>query len=166
MSAMYDSSKWSQGTPLGVVSPPHRESHASYRSASVDEAENWDALESELAGDGWAYRTPKRVTLVLGDPPSSLSAPEWCLGHHLPQEVAPRLVLLEGRERYRSLAGAASAVGLSEPGSETQSALLLRIGSSEEVVCLASGEVVESLDLPLGSPGRGGKREREESDER
>ena len=43
----------------------HREPHASYRSASVDEAEDWDALESELAGDGWAYRTPNMGHLVL-----------------------------------------------------------------------------------------------------
>ena len=104
--------------------------------------------------------------MASGDPPSSLNAPEWSLGRHLPREVAPRLVLLEGRERYRSLAGAVSAVGLSEPGSGTQSALLLRIRSSEEVVCLAAGEVAESMDLPLGSPGRGGEREREEAVER
>ena len=66
MSAVHDDSpKWLQGTPLDAVSPPHRESHASYRSASVDEAEDWDALESELAGDGWAYRTPNRGHLGL-----------------------------------------------------------------------------------------------------
>ena len=65
MSAVHDSPKWLQGTPLGAVSPPHRESHASYRSTSVDEAEDWDALESELAGDGWAYRTPNRGHLGL-----------------------------------------------------------------------------------------------------
>ena len=50
---------------MGTVSPPHRESHASYRSASVDEAEDWDALESELAGDGCTYRTPNRGRLGL-----------------------------------------------------------------------------------------------------
>ena len=60
MSAVHDSPKWLQVTPLGMVSQPHRESHASYRSASVDKAEDWDALESELAGDGWVYRTPNR----------------------------------------------------------------------------------------------------------
>ena len=60
VSAVHDSPKWLQGTPLDVVSPPQRESHASYKSASVDEAEDWDALESELAGDGWAYLTPNR----------------------------------------------------------------------------------------------------------
>ena len=65
MSSVHDSRKWLQGTPLGVVLPPHRESHASYRSASVEEAEDWDALESELAGDGWAYRTPNRGHLGL-----------------------------------------------------------------------------------------------------
>ena len=87
-------------------------------------------------------------------------------GRHLPREVAPRLVLFEGRERHRALSGAVravSAVGLSEPGNGTQSALLLHIRSSEEVVCLVAGEVVESMDLPLGSPGRGGEREREEA---
>ena len=99
-------------------------------------------------------------------PPSSLNAPEWGLGRHLLREVAPRLVLLEGCEWYRTLAGAVSSVGLSEPGSGTQNALLLRIRSSEEVVCLAAGEVVKSMDLPLGSPGRGGEREREEAVER
>ena len=52
VSAVHDSPKWLQGIPFGAVSPPHRESHASYRSASVDKAEDWDALESELAGDG------------------------------------------------------------------------------------------------------------------
>ena len=58
--AVHDSPKRLQGTPLGAVAPPHRESHASYRIASVDKAEDWGALESELAGDGWAYRTPNR----------------------------------------------------------------------------------------------------------
>ena len=65
VSPVHDSPKWLQGTPLGMVSPPHRESHASYRSASVDEAEDWDALESELAGDGWAYCTHNRGLLGL-----------------------------------------------------------------------------------------------------
>ena len=65
VSAVHDSSKWLQGTPLGTVSPQHQEFHASYRSTSVDEAEDWDALESELAGDGWAYRTPNRGHLGL-----------------------------------------------------------------------------------------------------
>ena len=65
MSAVHDSPKWLQGTPLGTVLPPYRESHASYRSASFDEAEDWDALESELAGDGRAYRTPNWGQLGL-----------------------------------------------------------------------------------------------------
>ena len=65
VSAVHDSPKWLHGTPLGAATPPHRESHARYRSASVDEAEDWDALESELAGDGWAYRTPNRGHLGL-----------------------------------------------------------------------------------------------------
>ena len=36
VSAVQDSPKWLQGTLLGAVLPPHRESNASYRSASVD----------------------------------------------------------------------------------------------------------------------------------
>ena len=51
--------------PLGAVLPPHQESHAGYRSASVDEAEDWDTLESELASDGRTYRTPNRGHLGL-----------------------------------------------------------------------------------------------------
>ena len=54
-----------QGTPLGVVLSPHRESHAGQRGAGVDEAEDWDALEVELAGDEWPYRTPNRGHLGL-----------------------------------------------------------------------------------------------------
>ena len=65
MRAVHDSYERLQGTPLGAVLPPHRESHASYRSASVDEPKDWDALKSELAGDGWAYRTPNRGHLGL-----------------------------------------------------------------------------------------------------
>ena len=49
-----------QGTPLGAVLPPHRESHAGHRGVGVDEAEDWDVLEVELAGDGWSYRAPIR----------------------------------------------------------------------------------------------------------
>ena len=106
------------------------------------------------------------VTLALGDPSSSLNAHEGRFGRHPPLEAAPRLVLLEGRELYRALAGALRAVGLHEPGIGTQSVLLRRIRSSEEVACLAAGEVVGSMDLPLGSPGRGGERERVEAVER
>ena len=40
VSVVHNSPKWLQGTTLGAVSPPHRESHASYRSASVDEPED------------------------------------------------------------------------------------------------------------------------------
>ena len=109
---------------------------------------------------------PTGVTLASGDPSSSLNAPEGSFGRHLLLEAAPRLVVLEGRERYRSLAGAESAVGLHEPGIGTQSVLLRRIRSSEEAACLAAGEVVGSMDLPLGSPGRGGEREQAEAVER
>ena len=38
----------------------HQESHAGHRGTGVDEAEDWDALEVELAGDGWPYRAPNR----------------------------------------------------------------------------------------------------------
>ena len=65
VSSVHDSPKRLQEIPLGAVSPPHRDSHANYRSANVDEAADWDALESELAGDGWAYRTPNRGHLGL-----------------------------------------------------------------------------------------------------
>ena len=65
MSAVHDSPERLQGTPLGMVLPPHRESHSSYRSASADEAEDWDVLESELAGDGLTYRTPRRVFIFV-----------------------------------------------------------------------------------------------------
>ena len=72
-----------------------------------------------------------------------------------------------GGLRALSLAcGAVSAGGLSEPGSGTQSALLLCIKSSQEVVCPAAGEVAKNMGLPLGSPGRGGEWEREEAVER
>ena len=73
VSAVHDSSERLQWIPLGAVAPPHRGSHTSYRSASVDETEDWDALKSELAGYGWAYRTPNRVTLASGDPSNSLT---------------------------------------------------------------------------------------------
>ena len=109
---------------------------------------------------------PTGVTLASGDPSSSLNAPEGSFGLHPPLEAAPRFVLLEGRKQYRSLVGAVSAVGLHEPGIGTQSVPLRRIRSSEEVACLAAGEVVESMDLPLGSPGRGGEREQAEAIER
>ena len=42
-----------RGTPLGAVLPPHKESHTGHRGIGDDEAEDWDALEIELAGDGW-----------------------------------------------------------------------------------------------------------------
>ena len=63
--AVYDPLEGFQGTPLGAVQPPHRESHAGYRGTGVDEAEDWDALEVELAGDGWSYRAPNRGHLGL-----------------------------------------------------------------------------------------------------
>ena len=73
---------------------------------------SWPVMGGPTAHPTW-------VTLASGDPPSRLNAPEGDFGRHLPREVAPRLVLLEGRQWYRSLAGALSAVGLSEPGSGT-----------------------------------------------
>ena len=57
-----------QGTQLGMVLPPQRESHAGHRGAVVDEAEDWDAFEVELAGDGWPYRAPNRGHLGLRGP--------------------------------------------------------------------------------------------------
>ena len=65
MGAVDDSLEGLQGTPLGAVLPPHQESHAGHRGASVDEAENWDALEVELASDGWSYRTHNRGHLGI-----------------------------------------------------------------------------------------------------
>ena len=115
---------------------------------------------------GGPTANPTGVTLASCDPPSSLNAPEGSFGRHPSLKAAPRLVLLEGPERYCSLAGVVSAVGLSEPGIGTQSALLRRIRSSEEVACLTAGKVVKSMDLPLGSPGRSGERGREETVER
>ena len=106
---------------------------------------------------------PTGVALASGDPSSSLNAPEGSLSRYPPLEVAPRLVLVEGRERYGTLVGAISAVGLHEPGIGTQSVLLRSIGSSEEVACLAAGEVVGSTGVPLDSPGRSGERERAEA---
>ena len=60
MSAVDDSLKRLQGAPLGVVLPPNGKSHVCNQSFSVYETEDWDALEVELASDGWSYRTPNR----------------------------------------------------------------------------------------------------------
>ena len=106
---------------------------------------------------------PTEVTLASGDPPNSLNVHEGSFGRHLLWEAVPRPVLWEGRERYRSLVGAASIGGLSEPGSATQSVPLLRIKSSEEVAYLAAGEVAKNMGLLLGSPGRFGKWVRAEA---
>ena len=65
MRAVDDPLKRLQGTPLGAVLPPHRESHTGNCGTSVDKTEDWDALEVELAGDGWPYRTPNRGHLGL-----------------------------------------------------------------------------------------------------
>ena len=54
-----------QGTPLVVVLPPRRESHAGHQGAGVGKLEDWDALEVELAGDGWPYCAPNRGHLGL-----------------------------------------------------------------------------------------------------
>ena len=109
---------------------------------------------------------PTGVTLASGDPPSSLNAHEGSFGRHHLREAALGLALLGDHERYRTLAGTVSAGGLSEPGSGTQSDPLPRIGSSEEAVFPAVGEVVGNTGLPLCNPGRGGEREREEVAER
>ena len=78
-----------QGAPLGAVLPPHREAHAGYGSASVDEAEDGDALEVELAGDGWSYLTPH--TLASGDPSNSLTVRWGEFGSRPRIVVAPRI---------------------------------------------------------------------------
>ena len=65
MLAVDDSLERLQGTPLGAVLPPHRESDTGHGSASVDKTEDWNALEVELAGDGWSYCTPNRGHLGL-----------------------------------------------------------------------------------------------------
>ena len=109
---------------------------------------------------------PTGVTLASGDPLSSLNAPEGSFGRHYLRETALELALLEDCERYRMLAGAVSAGGLSERGSGTQSGPLPQIGSSEEAVCPAVSEVVENMDLPLRNPGKGGEREGMEVAER
>ena len=65
VSAIDDPLKRLQGTPLGVVLPPNGKSHTCHRSSSVYETEDWDALEVELASDGWSYRAPNRGHLGL-----------------------------------------------------------------------------------------------------
>ena len=60
----------------------------------------------------------------------------------------------------------ASVGGLSGLDSWTQSAPLLHIGSSEEVVCPTAGGVVESKGSPQDMPGRGGEWVREKAVER
>ena len=71
-----------------------------------------------------------------------------------------------GRGHQRALAGAASAGGLSGPGSWTQSVPLLHIGSSEEVVCPTVGVAVENKGFLQDTSCRGGERVREEAVER
>ena len=72
MSAVDDPLKRLQWTPLGAVLPPNGKSHTCHRSSSVYETEDWDALEVELASDGWPYRAPNsgspwpQVTLLTG----------------------------------------------------------------------------------------------------
>ena len=102
---------------------------------------------------------PTGVTLASGDPPSSLNAPGWSPGCHHLREVAPELALLEGLERCLKFAGAVSAGGRSEQGSGTQSGPLPLIGSIEEAVYPAVGEVIKSRDLHPHNPGTGGGQE-------
>ena len=63
--AVYCPLKWLQGLPLGVVAPPDRESKADNRRSSVHKAEDGNAFQSQLAGDGWAYCAPNRGLLGL-----------------------------------------------------------------------------------------------------
>ena len=65
MRAMDDPLERLQGIPLGAVLPPHRKSHTGHRGSNVGKTEDWDALEVELARDGWSYRTPNRGYLGL-----------------------------------------------------------------------------------------------------
>ena len=65
MRAVDDPLERLQGTPLGAVLLPHRESHIGHRSASVDKTKDWNALKVELASDGWSYCTPNRGHLGL-----------------------------------------------------------------------------------------------------
>ena len=65
MRTVDDPLKRLQGTPFCAVLPPHRKSHTGYRGSSVDKTEDWDALEVELAGNRWSYRTPNRGHLGL-----------------------------------------------------------------------------------------------------
>ena len=109
---------------------------------------------------------PTGATLASGDPANSLNAHEGSSGHHPLCEAIPGPVLEAGRERYRSPVGAASAGGLSGPGSVIQNVPLLHTESSEEVAYPAAGEVAENMGLPRDIPGRGGERVREEAVER
>ena len=65
MSTVDDPLERLQGTPLGAVLPPHVKSHTGHRGSSVNKTEDWDALEVELAGDGWSYCTPNSSHLGL-----------------------------------------------------------------------------------------------------
>ena len=94
--------------------------------------------------------------MASDDPPSSLNAPGRSLGRYHPQEAAQELALLEDRARYLALACAASAEGRNELGSGTQSDLLPHIGSNEEAVCPAVGEVAENRVLCPRNPGTDG----------
>ena len=105
MGAVNDPLEGLQGTPLCAVLPPHRESHAGHRGASVDEAEDWDALEVELAVMGGPTVHPTGVTLASGDPSNSLTV-RWGLSGSRPLEAAaPGFVLVAGRGHCRVLTG-------------------------------------------------------------
>ena len=93
--------------------------------------------------------------MASDDPPSSLNAPGRSLGRYHLQEAAQGLALLEDQARYLALAGTVSAGGWSELGSGTQSGLLPHIGSNEEAVFPAVGEVAENRVLRLRNPGSG-----------
>ena len=89
---------------------------------------------------------PTGVTLALGDPPRSLNAPGGSPGCLLAQE-AREPGLWVGHERFPGLVAATSIAAGSERGSDRQSALLHRIGSSVEASCLAVGVVAKNMGL-------------------
>ena len=65
MCAVYCPLKWLQGPPLGALAPPDGESKAGNGGSSVHKAEDGNAFESQLDGDGWAYCAPNRGHLGL-----------------------------------------------------------------------------------------------------
>ena len=117
-----------------------------HRGAGVDKSEDWDALEVELAGDGWPYRAPNRGHL------GSLTARWSWDGSHLIEAAIPGFVLVAGCV----LAGEEGVGGPVGQDSWTRSGLLLRRGSSAEVddpSDSGEGGRMEALRLNAGRCG-------------